>query len=147
MGRIKRVNLFASFCVLLASGLFQTTGKVHLLALHVSTLEMPENCGSEITWWHAVFMNWWTTGHSWSTNLGVGQSHVEVVDLQVFSIVLADLEGRVPGARPPRVQILSFRHTKFSKRSCLGSPCPPPPRDPSPSSGNSGSATALSTQF
>ena len=28
-------------------------------------------------------------------------------------------------ARPLRVQILSFQHTKFSNRNCLGSPHPP----------------------
>ena len=34
---------------------------------------------------------------------------------------------RVPGEHPPlRAQILSFWHTKFSKRNCLGSLCPPP---------------------
>ena len=37
---------------------------------------------------------------------------------------LADLGG-VPGARPLRVQILSFWHTKFSKRNRLGSQRPP----------------------
>ena len=33
----------------------------------------------------------------------------------------------LPGAHPPpqRVQVLSFRHTKFSKCSCLGGQCPP----------------------
>ena len=46
---------------------------------------------------------------------------------------LADLGG-VPGARPLRVQILLFRHTKFSKRNRLGSQRPPP-------TGNPGSAT------
>ena len=33
--------------------------------------------------------------------------------------------GGVPGARPLRVQILSFRHTKFSKCNRLGSQRPP----------------------
>ena len=37
---------------------------------------------------------------------------------------LADLGG-LPGARPIMVQILLFRHTKFSKRNRLGSPHPP----------------------
>ena len=49
--------------------------------------------------------------------------------LTAFS--LADLGG-VPGTRPPRVQILSFRHTKFSKRNRLGSARPPPPRGSRP---------------
>ena len=40
--------------------------------------------------------------------------------------------GGVPGARPPRVQILSFQHTKFSKLNRLGSPRPLPPRGPRP---------------
>ena len=47
---------------------------------------------------------------------------------------LADLGG-VSGARPPRVQILSFRHTKFSKRNPARESTPLPP------TGNSGSAT------
>ena len=42
----------------------------------------------------------------------------------ICSNALADLGG-VPGARPLRVQILSFRHTKFSKSNCLRSQCPP----------------------
>ena len=47
---------------------------------------------------------------------------------------MTDLGG-VPGACPPRVQSLSFRHTKFSKRNHLGSRRPP--------TGNPGSATGL----
>ena len=44
---------------------------------------------------------------------------------KIPSILLAGLGG-VPGARPlPRVQILSFRHTKFSKCNRLRSPRPP----------------------
>ena len=37
---------------------------------------------------------------------------------------LVDLGG-VPGARPQRVQILSFQHTKFAKHNRLGSQHPP----------------------
>ena len=40
--------------------------------------------------------------------------------IQDESHALADLEGGVPGTRPPRVQILSFWHTKFSKRNRSG---------------------------
>ena len=40
-------------------------------------------------------------------------------------LTLADLEGVCPGQPPPRVQILSFRHTKFLKRNRLRSPRPP----------------------
>ena len=38
---------------------------------------------------------------------------------------LADLGGARPAPPPPRVQILSFWHAKFSKRSRLGGPRPP----------------------
>ena len=41
---------------------------------------------------------------------------------------------------PPKVQILSFRHTKFSKHTCLGSQCSPTRFTPLPT-GNPGSAT------
>ena len=44
---------------------------------------------------------------------------------------LVDLVG-VPGARPPRVQILSFWHTKFLKCNHLGSPHPPTRSTPPP---------------
>ena len=50
-------------------------------------------------------------------------------------------QGGVPSARPLRVQILSFCHTKFSKRDRLVSSCPP--RGPRPPMGNPGSATAF----
>ena len=43
---------------------------------------------------------------------------------------------------PPRVQILSFWHTTFSKCNRLGSPCPPL-RGPCPPTGNPGSATDI----
>ena len=45
-----------------------------------------------------------------------------------------------PPPKGPDFQILSFRHTKFSKRNCLGSPHPPT-RSTLPSTGNPGSAT------
>ena len=48
---------------------------------------------------------------------------------------LADLGG-ASGARPPRDPILSFWHTNFTKRSCLGSPRPPL-RGPRPPYGKS----------
>ena len=35
------------------------------------------------------------------------------------------IQGAPPVCSPLRVQILSFWHTNFSKRSCLGSWCPP----------------------
>ena len=44
---------------------------------------------------------------------------------------LADLGG-APGGPPLRVPILSFWHTKFSKRNCLGSPHPPTRSTPPP---------------
>ena len=56
---------------------------------------------------------------------------------------LADLEGACPAHAPLRVQILSFRHTKFLKSSHLGSPRPPPMRSTPPPTGNPGSATAI----
>ena len=51
--------------------------------------------------------------------------------LKSLTIALADLEGACPAHAPLRVQILSFRHTKFAKRNRLGSPHPPL-RDPRP---------------
>ena len=49
--------------------------------------------------------------------------------------------GGAAGAYPLRVQILSFWHTNFSKRSCLGSWAPPPYEVGTPPTGNPGSAT------
>ena len=54
--------------------------------------------------------------------------------------LLADLPGGVPNTCPPRVQILSFWCTKFSKYNCLGSQCPLL-RGLCPPAGNPGSAT------
>ena len=54
---------------------------------------------------------------------------------------LADLGG-VPGARPPKVQILSFWHTNFLKRKHLGSP-PHYETSTSPPTGIPGSATDM----
>ena len=52
-----------------------------------------------------------------------------------------------PGAHPPlRVQILTFWHAKFSKRSRLGGP-QPPLRGPRPPTGNPRSATAKMQQY
>ena len=39
--------------------------------------------------------------------------------------IIGGSRGGVPGARLLRVQILSFRQTKFSKCNCLGNPRPP----------------------
>ena len=50
--------------------------------------------------------------------------------------------GGSRGRAPLRVQILSFRHTKFSKRNRLGSPHPPHEVHAPPPTGNPGSATA-----
>ena len=52
---------------------------------------------------------------------------------------MADLGG-MAGARPPRVQILSFWHTKFLKCNCLVSPHPL--WGPHPPTWNPGSTTA-----
>ena len=59
---------------------------------------------------------------------------------------LADLEGACPAHAPPRVQILSSWHTKFSKRNHLRSPCPRL-RAPRPPTGNPGSATVVIIAF
>ena len=40
------------------------------------------------------------------------------------NVVIGGSRGGVPSACPLRVQILSFRHTKFSKHNCLSSPHP-----------------------
>ena len=59
-------------------------------------------------------------------------------------LALADLGGAHPAHAPPppRDPILSFWHTNFMKRSCLGSPRPPYEVH-APPTGNPGSATAL----
>ena len=49
--------------------------------------------------------------------------------------------GTCPAQRPPRVQIILFRHTNFSKHNRLGSPRPP--TRSTPPTGNPGSATEL----
>ena len=54
--------------------------------------------------------------------------------------------GRIRRTAPPRVQILSLRYTKFSKRNCLRSPCPPYEVD-APPTGNPGSATDTQWKF
>ena len=68
--------------------------------------------------------------------LAIGRAEYRVSD------ALADLGG-VPGTCPPRVQILSFLHTKFSKRNRLGSP--DPPMRSMPPMGNPGSATVMTS--
>ena len=45
--------------------------------------------------------------------------------LKLTDNTLVDLGGRARHAPPLRVQILSFWHAKFLKRSCLGGPRPP----------------------
>ena len=55
--------------------------------------------------------------------------HEEVEIMAKVNIILeqsalADLDGTCPAHAPLRVHILSFRHTKFSKRNCLRSPRP-----------------------
>ena len=71
-----------------------------------------------------------TSKEMWSEVIQNSFGHSKVV----LPSALADLEG-VPGARPLRVRILSFLHTKFLKRNRLVSPRPP--------TGNPGSATDL----
>ena len=74
----------------------------------------------------------------------VSKSTEEINKILVFLYCdnsLADLEGACPAHAPLRVQILSFRHTNFSRHNRLGSPRPPmrfmPPM------GNPGSATVI----
>ena len=61
-----------------------------------------------------------------AVNLGTAHTWLaEVLWYQMYKWYQWRIQGGAAGARPPRVQILSFWHTNFSKRSCLGSWRPP----------------------